>query len=206
MSNPYSSIDDLRSQLGTSKKPEHSPEYREKMMHPIPQTTEVKRPEFILKHCKDKVVLELGASGPMHEAIKQVAKRWAGIDREDQPDGVMGFDLDDVNQQNIPHNEVPEIIILGEVLEHLSNPGWVLTRLKRQFPGVPMIVTVPNAFANGLSHWLSKGFENVNRDHVAWYSPKTISVLLQRAGYDVGGLFWYNGSGPTAEGLVVVTE
>jgi hypothetical protein len=88
----------------------------------------------------------------------------------------------------------------------LGNPLWFLTRLKRQYPGVPLIITVPNAFAAGQPAWLAKGFENVNDDHVAWYSPKTLSVLLTRAGYETGDLYYYHGTGPTAEGLIVVTE
>ena len=162
------------------------------------------RAKFILKHCEGKRVLEFGASGPLHDQIVKAAASCSGVDRRDSP-GVQGFDLDDVDRSTLPSCEA-EIIICGEVLEHLSNPGYFLHRLKRQYPGVPVIVTVPNAFAKAGAQWLAKGVENVNGDHVAWYSPKTISVLLERAGYQVGELFYYNGDGPTAEGLVVVTE
>jgi 2-polyprenyl-3-methyl-5-hydroxy-6-metoxy-1,4-benzoquinol methylase len=174
------------------------------MIHAIPVATSVDRVAFILKHCAGKRVLDFGASGPMHAAIVKAAVSCLGVDRADGP-GVVGFDLDNVEQLSLPPAD-PEIIICGEVLEHLSNPGWFLTRLRRQFTGVPVVITVPNAFADAGRGWLAKGVECVNKDHVAWYSPKTLSVLLQRAGYTVGGLFWYGGTGPTAEGLVVVTE
>ena len=205
----YASLDELRSHLGGGPRAADDPAYRAKMMHPFPEATSVDRVAFILKHCEGKRVLEFGASGLLHEAIVKAAAEYMGVDREDR-DGshVYGFDLDDVSQAHVPDpfGWTPEILICGETLEHLSNPGWFLTRLRRDYPGVPLIITVPNAFSAAGQHWLTKGIECVNKDHCAWYSPKTLAVLLQRAGYTVGGLFWYGGTGPTAEGLVVVTE
>jgi hypothetical protein len=202
----YATIDDLRSQLGGKDITAMSAAYTEKMLHKLPETKVVDRAEFILSHVKGKRVLEFGASGPMHDAIVKVAASCFGVDREDDPAGnVYAFDLDDVSQDTLPDPEA-EIIVCGEVLEHLSNPGWFLTRLRRQFAGVPVLITVPNAFAETGRAWLKKGYENVNRDHVAWYSPKTLSVLLERAGYACGDLYYYNGAGPTAEGLIVVAE
>lgn len=208
----FATIEDLRSQLGGGFVP--TPEYRAKQLHPLPKAETVDREKFILKHCQGKRVLEFGASGKLHEAIKGVAASVLGVDRQ-SGDGILGFDLDDVSESQLPWSVDeggsdnllnPDIIICGEVLEHLGNPLHFLTRLKKQYAGVPVILTVPNAYAAGSAKWLAQGIENVNADHVAWYSPKTLSVLLTRAGYTVGGLFYYNGQGPTAEGLVVVTE
>lgn len=201
----FNSIDELRSQLGGNPKSNIDPEYQKKMLHPIPaDAKEVKRDKFILDHVKGKRVLDFGASGPMHDAIVKASASCVGVDREDGP-GVIGFDLDDVKQDGLPISD-PEIIICGEVVEHLGNPQHFLSRLKKQYPGIPVIITVPNAFNRSATKWLARGFENVNGDHVAWYSPKTLSVLLQRSGYDIGGLYFYNGNGPDSEGLVVVTE
>lgn len=212
----YATIDALRAELGG--KPDRSPEYLAKMMHPIPKAETVDRKAFILKHVAGKRVLEFGASGPMSAAIQEVASEYFGVDREDDPArGVQGFDLDDVTKSYLPSWSQTDfvrldVIICGEVLEHLSNPGHFLQRLKTQFTdndqhaGVAIIITVPNAFSSAGQKWIARGMENVNADHVCWYSAKTLSALLQRAGYTVGGLFWYGGDGPTAEGLIVVTE
>jgi 2-polyprenyl-3-methyl-5-hydroxy-6-metoxy-1,4-benzoquinol methylase len=201
----YATIDDLRSQLG-SREPDKGSNvaYAAKMLHPLPEIKIVDRAEFLLSQVKGKRVLEFGATGPMHDAIVKVAASCFGVDRADGP-GVVGFDLDDVRQMRLPAAEC-DVIICGEVLEHLSNPGHFLARLKKQYPGVPVVVTVPNAFSSIAAKWIAKGQENVNPDHVAWYSPKTLSVLLERAGYSAAELFFYNGNGPTAEGLIVVTE
>jgi hypothetical protein len=197
----YATIDDLRSQLGGETKAE---DYDAKMMHPIPPAGIVKREEFICRQAKGKRVLELGASGKLHEALREVSVL-VGIDRVDSDD-VIGFDLDDVYEDRLPVEGKFDLIVAGEIIEHLGNPLWLLTRLKRQFPGVPLIVSVPNAFSSIAQKHIARGVENVNKDHVAWYSPKTISVLMERAGYETGALYYYNGDGPTAEGLVVVAE
>lgn len=203
----YATIDDLRSQLGARQTPEHSAAYAEKMLHALPETKVVAdRVAYLLEHVRGKRVLEFGATGPASVSIRQAAADYFGVDRT--ADGcVVAFDLDDVHAEALPAPAwTPEIVVCGEVLEHLSNPGWFLTRLRRQHPAVPVILTVPNAFSSAAQKWLGKGYENVNRDHVAWYSPKTLSVLLERVGYTQADLAYYNGTGPTAEGLIVVAE
>jgi hypothetical protein len=200
----YATIDDLRSQLGAARTPDQQAAYDTKMKHPIPPYRNVDRMAFILERCKGKRVLEFGASGPLTAEIRKVASRYIGVDR-DPSDGIHGMDLDDVRVL-IPNLREIDVIVCGEVLEHLGNPLHFLMRLRSAYAGTPMIVSVPNAFSRICQDWIKKGIENVNADHVAWYSPKTLSVLLQRAGYTTADLFFYNGDGPTAEGLIVVTE
>jgi 2-polyprenyl-3-methyl-5-hydroxy-6-metoxy-1,4-benzoquinol methylase len=201
----YATIDDLRSQLGKAPAAPSSQAYASKMLHRVPKADVVDREQFILEHCKGRRVLEFGASGPMHEAIVTVAERSIGVDREDGS-GVIGFDLDDVAMQTLPSptDWTPNVIVCGEVLEHLSNPGWFLTRLRRQFGDTTTIITVPNAFSTIGQKRLSEGIENVNIDHVAWYSFRTLKTLLGRAGYSDFSFAWYRGAPLTAEGLVVL--
>lgn len=200
----YATIDDLRSQLGARPKAPGEQSYADKMLHPIPSAIVVDRAAFILEHCAGKRVLEFGASGPMHAAIVKTAFKVVGVDRVDG-DGVIGFDLDDVSQTTLPAYGA-DVIVCGEVLEHLSNPGWFLTRLKRQYAGVPTIITVPNAYSHAGHAHMTKGIENVNRDHVAWYSFRTLKTLLERHGYGGYQFAWYGGQPLTAEGLVVLCE
>jgi hypothetical protein len=202
----YATIDDLRESLA-DKAPKLPPEYVAKMMHAVPTATTVDRAAFVLERCKGKRVLEFGASGPMHDAIRKVAAMHVGVDREDGP-GVIGFDLDDITCVDLPAASPVDgwdVIVCGEVLEHLSNPGHFLARVRRQYVA-PVIITVPNAFSQaGRSH-IERGTECVNRDHVAWYSWKTLSVLLGRVGYSTTAWHWYGGPPLVAEGLIVVVE
>lgn len=218
----FATLDDLRSQLGRTPTPADDPAYVAKQLHKVPKATTVDRTVFILQRVAGKRVLEFGASGPMHDGIVKAAASVVGVDKMAAP-GVVVRDLDEI--EDTPESFAgrhwlrhlyfedehgatirPDVIVCGEILEHLSNPGWFLTRLRREYPGVPVVVSVPNAFSAGGQAWLKKGIENVNRDHVAWYSPKTLAVLLGRCGYAINEFHWYGGDGPTAEGLIVVAE
>lgn len=200
----YATIDDLRSQLG--RPPALSPDYAARMLHDLPEGACLDdRNAWICGRVKDKVVLDIGASGKLHERITKVARSVFGIDRQDSV-GVVGFDLDDVTCLSIPVPEPPDIVVCGEVLEHLSNPGHLLARLHRQLPGVPVIITVPNAYSSVSQKHLRHDRENVNIDHVAWYSPRTLRTLVERVGYRITEFAYYNGDGPTSEGLIAVVE
>lgn len=197
----FATLDDLRLNLGR-KTPD--PAYAAKMLHAVPEAPVVDRAGFLLSVCKGEVVLDIGASGPMHREIVKVAATCYGIDRV-ASDGVVGIDLDD------PKGEVPAYpnvtrIVCGEVLEHLANPGLLLTRLARGYPSVEMFITVPNALSEIARAKILTGTENVNADHVCWYSWKTMTTLLTRYGYVVKGFCWYNGKPLTAEGLIFVVE
>lgn len=213
------------------------PDYVSKQLHAIPPAKLVDRTGFILERCKGKVVLDIGASGYMHEAIVSVAKKCYGIDRPPNIDGwsdilprimskdLWGIDLDDqpLKELTALREQIDEVelIICGEVLEHLSNPGRFLEALQEVFkvpghnvsdilsciPAAQTVFTVPNAFSAIARRRLEKDMlENVNIDHVAWYSPRTLKTLLERAGYEIKQWACYNGPWPFSEGIIVVCD
>lgn len=200
----YATIDDLRSQLGGTQA-SSTPAYAAKMLHPFPKAAAVDRAAFMLARVTGRRVLEFGASGPMADRIRAAACTYCGVDRT-ASDGVVALDLDDGAAVLPSPAWTPEVIVCGEVIEHLTNPGWFLTRLKRQFPGVPVLITVPNAFAAAGHQHAERGVENVNIDHVAWYSPRTLMTLLEKVGFTLGEFAYYNGSGARAEGLIAVVR
>src|SRR5574343_763015 len=80
------------------------------------------------------------------------------------------------------HDALP---ICGEVIEHLINPGQFLMQLHAA--KCPIIVTVPNAFGSaGMKCIRNTGYENVNKDHVAYYSYGTFRVLAQKCRFSIG--------------------
>ena len=184
-----------------------SPQWRKKMIHPLPEMPVVSREEALIAFATGKRVLDIGSSGPMAVGLRMVANGVYGLDHTLPYDfkeylQFMVTDLDDVSAKDLPHFAGVERIICGEVIEHLSNPGWFLTRLRRQYP-VPVIVTVPSAHNTRGVKWHLKGMECVNPDHIAWHSPITIGNLLHRAGYSTHNWRWYNGRPNDAEGLIV---
>ena len=203
MSAAHATLADLRSHLrGVPKAPPDA--WAAKMLHRVPDADVVDRAGLLCDLTKGKRVLDVGASGPMAEKLRAGAASYVGWDRT-ASDGVLAVDLDDVTQP-LPQVAEVEVIVCGEVLEHLGNPQWFLTRLARQYPGVPLVVTVPNAFTESGRQHILKGIECVNLDHVAWYSYHTVRTLLTRSGYRIASFVWYHGARYTAEGLVVLAE
>jgi 2-polyprenyl-3-methyl-5-hydroxy-6-metoxy-1,4-benzoquinol methylase len=189
-------------------------EYGKKQLHKVPETEVVKnRRDFIVQYCKGKKVLNIGCnSGPLHQELMKVCYNLWGVDKEkseneDHSWQVIPLDLDKVNGKDtlpFPQDLGIEVVVCGEVLEHLANPGWFLQRLIKTLPEAVVIITVPNAFSKGAHNWNGQRVENVNLDHVSWYSYRTLKTLVERYNYSVERWYWYNGKPQTAEGLIFV--
>jgi len=178
---------------------QHGREYQAKMMHEVPRAEVVEREVYILQRAKGKRVLDIGATGPMHEAIKELAEVCYGVDIvEKEEENYFRVDLDRVD--HLPRLENIDMIIAGEVIEHLSNAGHFLDLLAEY--DCPIILTTPNAFSSAGMYQMRRGVENVNKEHTAYYSWKTLSTLLERHGFQMDDFRWYNGQPYTAEGLI----
>ncbi len=88
-------------------------------------------------------------------------------------------------------------MVVGEILEHIDSPGLLLRNLRDSVDAsTQVVVTVPSAWSlRGIFHAV-RGVEKVAPDHVAYYSPSTLSELLTRSGFVVEDLRWYLRSGP----------
>lgn len=193
-------MDDIYSLLNEARGGLSAPEYREKMMHPIPKAPVISRERYLLEQASGRVILDIGASGPMSEALKQVAKEYCSLDREKAD---YCLDLDRATE--LPIIDGLEVVIAGEVIEHLSNPGHFLDLLHNAY-ACPVIITTPNAYNSvGLYH-IEREIECVNSEHVAYYSYHTLKVLVERHGYKITNWYWYKGKPLTAEGLIFRLE
>ena len=207
------SIEDLRQSilsLGTGKM---SAEYEAKQIHTIPPGPTVDRVKYILEHCKDKTVLDLGCTAnTLHAQIQAIAKKTYGADKEPCPNepnfSLMDFDsqYDLDGSGNLCEISLDiELIICSELIEHLTNPGAFLCLLSGNFR-CPLILSTPNAYNAIQNRFLAKGKENVNIAHVCWHSPRTLRTLLEKCGYEPKEWAYYNGDMPYSEGLIVLAE
>lgn len=200
----FKTLDDLSAEL--QEMGSHSAEYWDKQVHVVPQSQTVDRMKYLAKHATGKVVLHIGCTGQLDKELCRVAKKCYGIDNQalDRPDFIQ-CNLDELAVNPLPLCDGVEVIVCGEVLEHLSNPGWFLSSLAQTYKNIPVLFTVPNAMCAGGAEWLLKrGRENVHRDHVAYYSYTTLKTLLGRYGYTIVRHFWYGGKPYISEGLIVV--
>lgn len=199
----FATLDGLSNEL--QEMGSHSAEYWNKQVHAVPKSKTVDRTAYLVAQATSRTILHVGCTGPLDVALRKASKKCYGIDQQplSRPD-FHQCNLDALAYEDLPRYPDVELVICGEVLEHLSNPGFFLISVRESCPGRPVIFTVPNAMCAGAAEWLLKrGRENVNRDHVSYYSYTTIKVLLERAGYAIVEHFWYGGKPYVSEGLIV---
>lgn len=178
-----------------------SADYRAKMYQPVPEMPTIKdRAAYLVEKAKDKIVLDVGCTGPISQAIRKVAKAYYGVDKV-AADGIEACDLE-LRPDRMPVHEDVEIIICAEILEHLGNPGYFLLALKKHYHGKEIYFTVPNAGA----YQVRDNCELVNAEHVCWYSYATIASLLKRYQFEIIASRWYNGEPYKAEGIIMVAK
>ncbi len=207
MKRPANSVADLMNEMGSYG--HHSADYFDRMMHKMPEAKVVMRTDFILSKCKGKKVVNFGsASGTLHGNIKSVAKSIFGVDKVEKADLLV--DLDD---EFCPLHGLPaaDFYVCGEIIEHLANPGIFLKKLRWTMKNegeknARLIVTVPNALASVLVHHAKNGMQNVNIDHVNFYTWRTLETLLDRYDFTIEERAYYEGRPVFAEGLIVVAR
>jgi hypothetical protein len=86
----------------------------------------------------------------------------------------------------------PEVIVAGELIEHLADPSAFLNQIKLLFEGRRFIASTPNAtqLSNVILGLASR--ESNHQDHVSVFSFKTLSTLCLRAGFTEWRLIPYH--------------
>jgi len=177
----------------------------------------VKRVDYIKKMCEGKKVLHLGCTNSpftnesikndmlLHHDLKKVARELYGFDydaeglaifKEIGEKNIFWADLERLEEVDL--NETFDVIIAGEMIEHLSNPGLFLRGIKRFMnDDTSLIITTINAYS-GMRFFIysmrGKGGENepVHPDHVAYYSYKTLNLVIERENLKVKEFLFYD--------------
>jgi len=88
--------------------------------------------------------------------------------------------------EELPIDQKFDVIIAGDIIEHLSNPGRMLDGIKRFCTNkTRIVVTTPNAFGapNYLRH--SAGRFREGAEHLMSFNEQNLTTLLRRHGYTV---------------------
>lgn len=177
----------------------------------------VQRIEFIREFCRGKRVLHLGCTNwpytqesikngmLLHSDLAEVSREVHGFDVD--PKGIaeltrLGYrNLYEVDLERLDGVEIDEqfdVVVAGEMIEHLNNPGLFLDGIKKFIhPETRLLLTTINAYC-GMRFFIyglrgKKGVnEPVHPDHVAYYSYSTLNLLLDRHGFDVDEFHFYD--------------
>jgi SAM-dependent methyltransferase len=181
-------------------------------VHRLPSARLVDRVAEVLTLVRGKSVIDLGFVDEgrllskrdhgiwLHEQVVAAARGVVGIDADEA--GVarareLGFaahaaDVEDERSLGGLGVEPAEVVLAGELLEHLDRPGAFLEAVKQLVvPGGTLVLTTPNGHA--LTNVLAgiAGRELVNPDHVGWFSWRTLVTLLDRHGWRLESLSYY---------------
>lgn len=168
------------------------------------------RQEKIIELCREKSVLHLGCvqhsdlyerkikeNDWLHQKIDAVSKRCVGVDyleddvikiREKYGYEIYFGNVTDLKSiENEVTNNKYEVIVCGELIEHVDNPGLMLDVIKTLMnKNSILIITTPNPWASLRIKFIKKGVLEekwLNKEHVGWYSYQTLKQLLERKGY-----------------------
>ncbi|MGI9072217.1 MAG: class I SAM-dependent methyltransferase [Bryobacteraceae bacterium] len=167
--------------------------------------------DFLLKRCTNKTILHLGCIGEtdcapeekleafcsgraLHPNLVRVASDVTGVDLNAEAVHLIQTKagLNDLLVGDVEHLEAInlqrtfQLIIFGDLIEHLSSPGLALDGI-RQFmsPDSELIISTPNAFSLPANIRYSLGRHREGAEHVAAYSKFTLPAVLARHGFSV---------------------
>lgn len=173
------------------------------------------RMDYLLDRCRGKRVLHVGCADVpltrrrlqdgtlLYSMIDKVAAIQYGIDlsaegiqllREKGYRNLAVANVEDIAVTQVFGPVEFDVILAGEIIEHLSNPGLFLESINPllRSPSSRLLLTTVNAYcAYRFVHALLTGGEKVHPDHVSYFSRSTLIGLLNRYGYVVEDLVYY---------------
>lgn len=177
----------------------------------------VQRLEFIRSQCAGKKVLHLGcANYPftqdsidkkmlLHFELESIASELYGFDFDQAGLDILAangsnnlYRADLEKLEDVDLNGKFDVIVAGEMIEHLYNPGLFLRGIQRfMAPDTELLLTTINAYCG--MRFIQYGLrgkggiqEPVHPDHVAYYSYATLKLLLRRHGLIVNEFMFYD--------------
>lgn len=76
-----------------------------------------------------------------------------------------------------------DVILAGDIIEHLNNPGAFLGELRACGPDPELLITTPNAFGLKLALRNFLGVADDSHEHTYLFSPLVLRNLLLRYGF-----------------------
>ncbi|HUF05026.1 MAG TPA: methyltransferase domain-containing protein [Aridibacter sp.] len=177
----------------------------------------VQRIDKIESLCKDRSVLHLGCTNwpytkeaiddgsLLHFRLGEAASELYGFDFDREGietlkvagvENLYRADLEDLGAVDLDRRF--DVIVAGEMIEHLTNPGLFLRGIRRFMDRDSLLViTTVNAYCGmRFVQYALRGrggiAEPVHPDHVAYYSYRTLRLAVEKEGFDVEEFYFYD--------------
>lgn len=177
----------------------------------------VQRLDIIRGYCNRKKVLHLGCTNDpfteaaiengslLHFEIEKFAGELYGFDFDQEGLDILAShgstnlhraDLEHLDELDL--DTTFDVIVAGEMIEHLNNPGLFLSGIRRfMSKDTALIITTLSAYCafRFVRYGMTKNHgrhEPVHPDHVAYYSYATLNLLVKRHGLDVDKFMFYD--------------
>ena len=177
----------------------------------------VQRVDFIKQLCEGKKVLHLGCTNwpytaeaidndmLLHFELQKIAAELYGFDYDQEGIDVLAkhgstnlyrADLEKLDEVKL--DETFDVIVAGEMIEHLNNPGLFLKGVQRFMNAdTKLVITTINAYcAMRFAIYGLRGrggeAEPVHPDHVGYYSYLTLKLTVERQNLHIDEFLFYD--------------
>jgi 2-polyprenyl-3-methyl-5-hydroxy-6-metoxy-1,4-benzoquinol methylase len=149
--------------------------------------------------CVDHEAGQEEKGGWLHKVILDNASYVLGLDfaqKEVHELAGKGYNMVYGNAEDVNLERLFDVVVAGELIEHLDNPGRFLGNVKRHLrPGGRVVLTTPNPFyPKRILEILRFGKAQVHPQHVSWFCAQTLHVILERAGFSEVQIIHINNS------------
>ncbi|HXY92580.1 MAG TPA: methyltransferase domain-containing protein [Acidimicrobiia bacterium] len=175
------------------------------MVHRLPRATLVDRFDFLREVCSGRRVVHVGfvdagcadanteAGAWLHAHLDRAAQELVGLDvdapgvERARSQGYHAFAVDCRDTAAVQALGIPkgEVVVAGEVIEHLDDAGAFLEGLHALVvdDGV-LVVTTPNAVGWVNAFASLANYEVNHPDHVTMFTCRTLDAMLRRHGWE----------------------
>ncbi|MFN8341109.1 MAG: hypothetical protein U0V64_05520 [Cyclobacteriaceae bacterium] len=173
----------------------------------VPEASVPGRLETVLGLCTGKRVVHLGCADHLdiidqkianrtwlHARLMEVAASCIGVDNNEEAlahlraKGYRDLHTADITRQDALPAIIDshwDIMLLGEIIEHIGNPVMFLEELRKRYAGSVdrIVLTTPHAFRfKNFTRSARRHVELVNSDHRFWFTPYTLAKVAMDAG------------------------
>lgn len=184
----------------------HDERSQRMLVHSLPKVSLVDRTAFLRGLAAGARVIHVGFADAGYREFHQQEEQWLHEHLAEATRELVGIDLDAEGVESARAQgyeayvadccetaqirslgiEPGDLVIAGEIIEHLDDPGGFLDAM-HELCGVDgqLVITTPNAYG-----WVNPaaaltGHEVNHPDHIAMYTWRTLTEMLRRHGWEV---------------------